>query len=98
MDWKVAAISFGIVFLAELGDKTQLAALALTGKSGNPLSVFIGAGTALLMATLVGVTAGALLQKVLPERAVEIGSAILFLAVGAFLLIRAIFFHEPPPG
>jgi putative Ca2+/H+ antiporter (TMEM165/GDT1 family) len=94
MDWKVAAISFGIVFLAELGDKTQLAALALTGKTGNPLSVFIGAGAALLAATVVGVAAGAALQKMLPERAVEIGSAILFIGVGGFLLVRAIFFSE----
>lgn len=96
MDWKVAAVSFGIVFLAELGDKTQLAALALTGKSGNPLAVFIGAGLALLAATFLGVAAGAAFQKALPERAVEIGSAVLFLAVGAFLLVRALFFggHE----
>lgn len=94
MDWKLTATTFVIVFLAELGDKTQLAALALTGKSGKPLSVFIGAGAALVLVTLLGVAGGALLQKVLPEKAMNIASAILFLAVGAFLLIRALLSSE----
>lgn len=89
MDWKLTATTFGIVFLAELGDKTQLAAFALTGKSGKPLSVFLGASAALVLVTLLGVAAGGLLKKVVPEKAMEIGSALLFIAVGAFLLVRA---------
>lgn len=96
MDWKVAAVTFGIVFLAELGDKTQLAALALTGRSGKPAAVFVGASVALIVVTLVGVLAGAGLSKVLPERAVEIGSAVLFIGVGLFLLIRTLFFSSGP--
>lgn len=99
MDWKILGISFGIVFLAELGDKTQLAALALTGRSGNPLSVFIGAASALILATLIGVASGAALNKLVPERALEIGSAALFIGVGVFLLVKALFFAEPSaPG
>ena len=90
MDWKLLFTTFGLVFLAELGDKTQLAALALTGKSGRPLSVFLGASLALVLATLIAVAAGSGLKKVLPERVLSIASAILFLAVGAFLLIRAL--------
>jgi putative Ca2+/H+ antiporter (TMEM165/GDT1 family) len=94
MDWKLAATSFGIVFLAELGDKTQLAALALAGKSGNALSVFIGAASALVLTTLIGVAVGETFAKLFPEKAVDIGSAVLFIGVGLFLLIRT-FFANP---
>lgn len=90
MDWKLALATFGVIFLAELGDKTQLAALALAGRSGKPLSVFAGASAALVLVTLVGILAGAFLRKVVPERAAEIGSGALFIVVGAILLIRAL--------
>lgn len=90
MDWKVLATTFGVVFLAELGDKTQLAALALTGRTGRPLSVFLGACAALFLVTLLGVGAGALLKKALPERAMSLASAVLFIAVGVFLLVREV--------
>jgi Ca2+/H+ antiporter, TMEM165/GDT1 family len=90
VDWKLLATTFGIVFLAELGDKTQLAALALTGRSGRPFTVFLGASAALVLVTLIGVAGGAVLKKFVPERAMNLASAILFLAVGAFLLIRAL--------
>ena len=90
MDWKILATTFGIVFLAELGDKTQLAAMALSGKTGRPLSVFLGASAALILVTLLGVAAGALVKKAVPEKIMSIASAVLFLAVGAFLLIRTL--------
>lgn len=88
MDWKVLLSTFGIVFLAELGDKTQLAALALTGRTGKPVAVYLGAVAAFVLVTLIGVVAGALLKKALPERAVSIGAAVLFIVVGAWLLVR----------
>jgi putative Ca2+/H+ antiporter (TMEM165/GDT1 family) len=90
MDWRTLAVTFGVVFLAELGDKTQLAALALSGKTGKPLSVFIGASTALVLVTLLGVAGGTLLKRAVPEKVVSISSAVLFLAVGVFLLARAL--------
>src|SRR5262245_46102859 len=74
MDWKVAAWTFGIVFLAELGDKTQLATLALAGRTGRPGAVFLGASAALVAVTLLGVAAGAALKKFLPGRALGIAS------------------------
>lgn len=99
MDWKILATTFGIVFLAELGDKTQLAALALTGKSGKPVAVFLGASAALVVVTLLGVAGGELLKKFVPEKVMSVTSAVLFLAVGAFLLVRAILaWHEPGRG
>jgi Ca2+/H+ antiporter, TMEM165/GDT1 family len=90
MDWKLAATTFGLVFLAEVGDKTQLAALALTGRSGRPLSVFVGAGAALLAATLLGVLVGQGLRKFASERTLGLASAALFIAVGVFLLVRVL--------
>ncbi|HZL72882.1 MAG TPA: TMEM165/GDT1 family protein [Planctomycetota bacterium] len=90
MDWKLALSTFGIVFLAELGDKTQLAALALTGRSGRPLSVFVGAGGALLAATLLGVLLGSALRKFMSEKTMSLGAAVLFIAVGVWLLVRTL--------
>ncbi|MBI4701328.1 MAG: TMEM165/GDT1 family protein [Deltaproteobacteria bacterium] len=99
MDWKVLGTTFGIVFLAELGDKTQLAALALAGRTGKPWAVFLGASAALVLVTLIGVAAGALLGKYLPEKAVRLGAALLFVAVGAYLLWGVLFAGRAPgPG
>ena len=50
--------TFTTVFLAELGDKTQLAALLLSAESGRPVLVFIGASLALISSSLVGVVSG----------------------------------------
>ena len=98
MDWKLAATTFGLVFLAELGDKTQLAALALTGKSGRPRSVFVGAGAALLAATLLGVLLGGALRKFLSERTLSLGAAVLFIVVGAWLLVRILMGRGETPA
>lgn len=99
MDVKIAAWTFGIVFLAELGDKTQLAVFALTGKTGRPLSVLVGAASALIVVTFLGVVLGGAIRKLLPDKFMDIASAVLFLAVGAFLLVRALVSAEGrPPG
>ena len=47
MDWRVFAATFAALFVAELGDKTQLAVITLTSKHQNPWSVFLGATAAL---------------------------------------------------
>ena len=54
----VVATTFLMIFLAELGDKTQLAVITLTSKHQNPLSVFAGAAVALVLVTLIGVIFG----------------------------------------
>ena len=90
MDWKLAATTFGLVFVAEIGDKTQLAALALSGRSGKPFSVWVGAALALAAASVLGVVAGAVLHRVLPQKAVDIVAALLFIGAGIFLLVKAL--------
>lgn len=86
MDWKLILTSFGTLFLAELGDKTQLAALSLTAKSGRPFSVFIGAATALVLITLLGVVFGEVATKFVPASYLHKGAAGLFIVIGLLML------------
>ncbi len=96
MDWRLFGSTFLLVFLAELGDKTQLTALAASAGSKSPWSVFLGASLALVIATLVAVLAGSVLTKYVPERVLKIGAAILFLVFGTILLITNIRPKQEP--
>jgi putative Ca2+/H+ antiporter (TMEM165/GDT1 family) len=84
---------FGVIFLAELPDKTALAALVLATKY-RPLPVFLGAALALTVQSLVAVAAGGLLS-LLPSHPVHIGAGILFL-VFAVLMWRRHHGEEQP--
>jgi len=77
--------TFTTVFLAELGDKTQLAALLLSAESGRPVLVFIGASLALISSSLVGVLLGRWLSRVLPPQQLERLAGILMIALGLWL-------------
>lgn len=77
--------TFTTVFLAELGDKTQLAALLLSAESGRPLLVFVGASLALISSSLVGVVLGRWLARVLPPQQLERLAGILMIALGLWL-------------
>jgi Ca2+/H+ antiporter, TMEM165/GDT1 family len=74
------------MFLAELGDKTMLATATLAAQ-GNPVLVWIGATTGIILAGVLGVLVGRVFGARLPERATRIGSAILFAAVGIGLIV-----------
>ena len=73
------------VFLAELGDKTQLAALLLSAQSGRPLVVFVGASLALISSSLVGVVLGRWLARLLPGELLERLAGILMVVLGLWL-------------
>ncbi|HEX7901856.1 MAG TPA: TMEM165/GDT1 family protein [Planctomycetota bacterium] len=88
MDWKLFFGTFGAVFLAELGDKTQLATMALAGESRKPWVVFAAASLALIAAAGLGAAAGGLLAKWVPEAWVRRGAALLFIGAGVWLLLR----------
>ena len=64
--WRVSATVFGVVFLAEWGDLTQLATASLASR-GEALSVFVGATAAMITVAGIGVVAGRALLRVLPE-------------------------------
>ena len=85
MDWKVFLTTFGTIFLAELGDKTQLAAIMMTSKTKLPLSVFMGASLALCLVTLVGVLLGEGLIAVIPQNILKKVAALAFVAIGLWM-------------
>ncbi len=88
MDWKLIATTFTTIFLAEIGDKTQLAALALSGGSPSKWSVFIGASIALLSATALAVLAGGVVERYVPLLWLKRGAGVLFVAIGLLFLFR----------
>ncbi|MCT0199685.1 TMEM165/GDT1 family protein [Synechococcus sp. CS-1325] len=81
--------TFTTVFLAELGDKTQLAALLLAAESGRPLLVFAGAALALICSSLVGVLLGRWLAALLPPQRLERISGALMVGLGLWLGAQA---------
>jgi putative Ca2+/H+ antiporter (TMEM165/GDT1 family) len=87
MDWKVFLTTFGTIFLAELGDKTQLAAIMMTSKTKLPLSVFMGASLALCLVTLVGVLLGEGLIAVIPQNTLKKVAALAFVAIGLWMFL-----------
>jgi putative Ca2+/H+ antiporter (TMEM165/GDT1 family) len=86
MDWKLIATTFGVIFLAELGDKTQIAAMTMAASSQKPLSVFIGASLSLAAVSAVGVTVGASLSEVIPIAVVRKLAAAAFVLIGVAML------------
>ncbi|MBC7260138.1 MAG: TMEM165/GDT1 family protein [Chloroflexi bacterium] len=82
MDWKVLTATFGLLLLAELGDKTQLAVISMTCKTGKPWMVFLGAALALVAVTLIGAFAGQVISQVVPAQVLNKVAAALFVVMG----------------
>lgn len=80
--------TFATVFLAEVGDKTQLAAMTATVRSGQIWTVFLAASAALVCATAIGVAVGGALFKYIPEPAIKWAAGCAFIAVGLWVLIK----------
>ena len=90
MDWKVFAVIFGTVFIAELGDKTQLATMLFTtDKEIGKVTVFVAASAALIVASGLGVITGSLLSAYINEKFLHYAAGIGFIAIGAFTLYTA---------
>jgi putative Ca2+/H+ antiporter (TMEM165/GDT1 family) len=85
----------GTVFLAELGDKTQLAALLLAAESGRPVVVFIGASLALICSSLVGVLLGRWLSSVMAPQQLERAAGVLMVGLGLWLGRQAVLHLAP---
>lgn len=85
MDWKLFLSTFGLLFLAELGDKTQLAVIAQTCRYRRPWAVFLGASAALALVSGLGVLAGRLAGWLIPGQWIRYIAAAGFLGMGAWL-------------
>lgn len=90
MDIKLLATVFATIFLAELGDKTQLATLLFASKSaGNLLTVFIGASLALILTSAIGVAAGGIVAQYVHPKYLSYAAGIGFVAIGAWTIWQA---------
>ncbi len=78
--------TFFLVFIAELGDKTQLATMLLSAKSNSIIAVFIGASFALICSSFIGVFAGAYITKHVPPHYIQNAAGVLFIAMGLLIL------------
>ncbi|MEN9216300.1 MAG: TMEM165/GDT1 family protein [Gloeomargarita sp. HHBFW_bins_162] len=81
MNWQVVGVTFLTVFLAEIGDKSQLATIALSGSSSAPRWVFLGTAGALITTSFLGVFLGERLTQILPLDALQI------IAAGGFFIL-----------
>lgn len=90
MDWKIFLTVFVSVFIAELGDKTQLATMLFAAdKEVSKWTVFLGASAALIVASAIGVMAGSLLSETISEKTLHYIAGVGFIVIGAFTLYQA---------
>jgi putative Ca2+/H+ antiporter (TMEM165/GDT1 family) len=87
VDLKTLITTFGLIFLAELGDKTQFAALCLSADSDSRLAVFLGAALALVTSSLLAVLLGAVLARCFPPYVVKTVAGLLFIVMGVVMLV-----------
>jgi putative Ca2+/H+ antiporter (TMEM165/GDT1 family) len=90
VDFKLLLTVFGTVFLAELGDKTQLATLLFATKSPAALlTVFCGAAAALVLTSAIGVVAGGMLSAYINPKHLSYAAGLGFIAIGIWTLVQA---------
>ena len=86
MDWKIFGSAFVTLFLAELGDKTQLAVITMTAGTDSKISVFLGASSALIVVTILGVVFGGILSEYVPVEWLQRIVAVAFIIIGVLML------------
>ena len=87
MDWRVMLTTFGVIFLAEMGDKTQIAAMTMAAEKKRPWEVFLAASLALTAVSAIGVVLGSMLSQYLPLEWIKRGAGAAFIIIGALILI-----------
>ena len=86
LKWSALWTTFGLLVVAEMGDKTQLAVITLAAETRSPVSVFLGAALALSLVSLLGVAVGTLLGQYLPEALLHKLAAVAFIVIGVLML------------
>jgi len=91
MDLKIVFTAFWMIFLAELGDKTQLATLAFSAGSQSKLSVFLGSALALTLTSALAVLLGDAVSRVLPVKMVHIAAGGGFVVIGVLMIVNEVW-------
>tara|TARA_B100000579_G_scaffold405327_1_gene390900 strand:- start:288 stop:635 length:348 start_codon:yes stop_codon:yes gene_type:complete len=89
--FSIVITTFSTIFLAELGDKTQLATLMLSAQSGRPQIIFIAAALALISTSLLGVLIGRWIANNLPRQRFTLLSGLIMLSLGLYLVTQGCF-------
>ena len=88
MDWKLLASTFTAIFIAELGDKTQLAALSFSAGSSSKWTVFLGSALALVASSAIAVAGGEAVSRVVSPLWLRRIAGVVFVAMGILFLVR----------
>lgn len=88
MFWSIVLTTLGALFVAELGDKTQLAVITLAAKHRQPLAVFLGASVALVLVTAIGAIGGEAITRVIPADLLR------RIAAGAFVVMGILMWFD----
>lgn len=88
MDWKLFVTTFATVFIAEMGDKTQLATMGLASAGSSRWVVFAGSALALIATSVIAVLVGAAVARVIPPIWIKRGAGALFIALGLLYILR----------
>ena len=98
MNWALFFSTFLLIFLAELGDKTQLAVMSQAASTNGKWTIFLAGALALVSTTAIGVLAGEWLRRLVPdERWIKWAGGILFIAFGLWMCLGT-FFGKPRPA
>lgn len=89
MDLKMLFTTFGLIFLAELGDKTQLATFCFSADCNSRISVFLGSAGALVLSSLIAVLFGAAVSRFVPVNYIRMAAGIFFVVVGIWTLLSS---------
>jgi putative Ca2+/H+ antiporter (TMEM165/GDT1 family) len=90
MDWKLLLTTFGAVFMAELGDKTQLATFSFATGNQSFWSVFLGSSLALVTSSLIACLLGSAIARVFPVKWLHLAAGLLFVVIGVLLVVKTI--------
>ena len=97
MSWKLFGSTFLAVFIAEMGDKTQLAAFGISGGASSRWTVFIAASLALVASTAIAVVAGGWVSRHVPLVWIKRGAGVIFIVLGVlFVLTKEEPAIDPP--
>ena len=86
MDWRVMLTTFGVVFLAEIGDKTQIATITLAAETKKPWSVFVATVAALAVGSTAAVLVGTVFNQYVPTEWIKRAAAVVFIILGVLIL------------